>query len=299
LFEEIVMDRHNMMLFLQQDTAKEFPIGYEDERTNFFDPQEDEVYLNLQKSNQDLALEAEEDDDDEEVPESPKNDNIDTSMEVDEERDGGGCGDNNNETDESSDESESSSGSEEEEGGGGGNEKVPTVDATIANSSDGVIVVPKDGSAESYGNPKPVGSINNFDDDETAPLPSRGEENKDEDKGAHVLSSGNNDDDEEGSTAAGDPQAEQPNNITTNNKNTKSRRNRTQQTAKGEVSSPPTTMTKKVKVVPLCCARPSCRRKPRHNSIFCSDGCGVAALEIDLLRSLEYSKDMHPVHLRS
>ena len=52
------------------------------------------------------------------------------------------------------------------------------------------------------------------------------------------------------------------------------------------------------KASPLQCARPLCRRKSRHDSIFCSDACGVTVLELDLLHSLQYSEDMHPSQLR-
>jgi hypothetical protein len=47
------------------------------------------------------------------------------------------------------------------------------------------------------------------------------------------------------------------------------------------------------------CARQGCKRKPRFDSIFCSDSCGVAAIEVDLLRSFEYANDIHPALLRS
>jgi hypothetical protein len=35
------MDRHNMMLFLQNDTSKRHPAGFEVPRRNIFDPEED------------------------------------------------------------------------------------------------------------------------------------------------------------------------------------------------------------------------------------------------------------------
>jgi hypothetical protein len=47
------------------------------------------------------------------------------------------------------------------------------------------------------------------------------------------------------------------------------------------------------------CARQGCKRKPRFDSIFCSDSCGVAAIEVDLLHSFEYANDIHPALLRS
>ena len=47
------------------------------------------------------------------------------------------------------------------------------------------------------------------------------------------------------------------------------------------------------------CARPSCMKKPRFDSVYCSDGCGVSTLEKHLLRSLEYAEDVHPSLLRT
>jgi hypothetical protein len=47
------------------------------------------------------------------------------------------------------------------------------------------------------------------------------------------------------------------------------------------------------------CAREGCTRKPRFDSLFCSDSCGVSALELDLLRSYEESSDIHPSVLRN
>jgi len=46
------------------------------------------------------------------------------------------------------------------------------------------------------------------------------------------------------------------------------------------------------------CSRPTCPRKPRHDSSFCSDACGISVLERDLLHSLEYSEDIHPSQFR-
>lgn len=46
------------------------------------------------------------------------------------------------------------------------------------------------------------------------------------------------------------------------------------------------------------CARKGCDRRPRFDSIFCSDSCGVSTLEKDLLRSLQYATKLHPSVLR-
>ena len=46
------------------------------------------------------------------------------------------------------------------------------------------------------------------------------------------------------------------------------------------------------------CQRIGCTKKSRFDSIFCSDACGVSALEKDLLRTFFYSSDIHPSSLR-
>lgn len=47
------------------------------------------------------------------------------------------------------------------------------------------------------------------------------------------------------------------------------------------------------------CARDGCHRKPRFDSVFCSDSCGLNTLETDLLHSLKYAQQLHPSVLRS
>jgi len=46
------------------------------------------------------------------------------------------------------------------------------------------------------------------------------------------------------------------------------------------------------------CAGQACNQKPRFDSIFCSDSCGVSTLETDLLRTLQYASKLHPTVLR-
>lgn len=54
------------------------------------------------------------------------------------------------------------------------------------------------------------------------------------------------------------------------------------------------------KVTKLCtCSRKGCNQKPRFDSIFCSDSCGVSTLEADLLCTLQYAGKLHPSMLRS
>lgn len=47
-----------------------------------------------------------------------------------------------------------------------------------------------------------------------------------------------------------------------------------------------------------CCARSGCSRTPRFDSLFCSDGCGVSAIESDLLLSFQDAGELHPSVLR-
>ena len=47
------------------------------------------------------------------------------------------------------------------------------------------------------------------------------------------------------------------------------------------------------------CASLRCSCKPRFDSIFCSDACGVASLELDLLHAFKYANDIHPTLLRT
>ena len=56
--------------------------------------------------------------------------------------------------------------------------------------------------------------------------------------------------------------------------------------------------TSKEKTPPVC-ARKNCTRKPRFDSLFCSDSCGVSSLELDLLFSFQESSDIHPAILRN
>jgi len=47
------------------------------------------------------------------------------------------------------------------------------------------------------------------------------------------------------------------------------------------------------------CIRKDCYNKSRFDSVFCSDGCGVACLEADLLRTFNYVSDVHPALFRN
>jgi hypothetical protein len=50
---------------------------------------------------------------------------------------------------------------------------------------------------------------------------------------------------------------------------------------------------------PSICARNGCAKKPRFDSLFCSDSCGVSSLESDLVRTFQYASDIHPSLLRN
>ena len=41
------------------------------------------------------------------------------------------------------------------------------------------------------------------------------------------------------------------------------------------------------------CSKRGCSMKSRFDSLFCSDACGVKALEVDLLRSLQYANELY------
>jgi len=47
------------------------------------------------------------------------------------------------------------------------------------------------------------------------------------------------------------------------------------------------------------CKKSGCNNTARFDSLFCSDGCGVHMLEVDLLRAFYESNDIHPSVLRS
>lgn len=47
------------------------------------------------------------------------------------------------------------------------------------------------------------------------------------------------------------------------------------------------------------CARIGCCKKPRFDSLFCSDSCGVSELERDLLRALYIAGELHPSMMRT
>ena len=50
--------------------------------------------------------------------------------------------------------------------------------------------------------------------------------------------------------------------------------------------------------ITLSCAREGCIKKPRFDSIYCCDGCGVHVVQRELLRTLEYAADIHPSILK-
>lgn len=69
----------------------------------------------------------------------------------------------------------------------------------------------------------------------------------------------------------------------------------TNETSNGTTNgTPPLSGGEKEEQKPTICARKECTRKPRFDSLFCSDSCGVSAMESDLLRTFLYSSDMHP-----
>lgn len=47
------------------------------------------------------------------------------------------------------------------------------------------------------------------------------------------------------------------------------------------------------------CLREGCQNRPRFDSSFCSDACGVSALEHDLFLTIRDSSEIHPAVLRN
>jgi len=191
-------DRHNMILFLQNDTMKKYPVGFEKSRLNFFDAQEDEQAFiedsdegNVQKAPapvEDVGREYYKDENTQEIWHS-----VETS---------------------------------DKEGTG----------LEQAYSSD--------------------------TDDDRSQIPAL-----DDDKSSSSGTSKEDSDSEEQEKTGSE---QQPNHE-------KSRAH--------------------VNMFPVC-ARPCCKRRPRFDSAFCSDGCGVSTLELDVLRSLQYANEIHPYQLR-
>ena len=46
------------------------------------------------------------------------------------------------------------------------------------------------------------------------------------------------------------------------------------------------------------CAREGCINKPRFDSAYCSDRCGIHVIERHLLKTLEYAEEIHPAMLK-
>lgn len=49
----------------------------------------------------------------------------------------------------------------------------------------------------------------------------------------------------------------------------------------------------------VICAKRGCCKKPRFDSLFCSDSCGVSELERDLLRTMYIAGELHPSVMRT
>jgi len=191
-------DRHNMILFLQNDTMKKYPVGFEKSRLNFFDAQEDD-YAFI------------EDSDEGNLQKNP------TSV-------------------------------EDVEG-------VYYKDGNFLKKLNGVEISDK----EDTGLEQQMYSSDTDDDGSQIPALY---DDKSTSSGTSKENSDNEDKEKTGS--------EQP--------------NQEKQSAHVNVFS--------------VCARPCCKRRPRFDSAFCSDGCGVSTLELDVLRSLQYANEIHPYQLR-
>lgn len=205
-------DRHNMTLFLEWDTAREYPVGFENPCLNFFDPAEDD------QKEQQFNFDCEDDEEEEEemngtvagkslaataaVATTP-------SMEEEEEK-------NNNEQ--------------------SNNTLSPT--ATGVSTASNTI----NEHANTHTNKTTLyhGNINDITNDES--------------RGGRIIA----------------------------------------RSARTFQNSP----KRKNKKLHLHCIRSGCKKKPRFDSSFCSDACGVLTMEEDLLCSLQYAGEMHPYQLR-
>jgi len=190
-------DRHNMILFLQNDTMKEYPVGFEKPHQNFFDPEEDEqlfiensVVRNAEKTVSYV---------DKSGREFLKNENVQQNLKRNEAPD----------------------------------EEDSELEQTYLSGTD----------------------------DDTSCIP-----RLDDDQSSSSQTSNYDSDD----------QKEEKGDLEQSN-------HKKQRTHSNDF--------------PVC-ARPCCKRSPRFDSAFCSDGCGVSTLELDVLRSLQYANEIHPYQLR-
>ena len=72
-----------------------------------------------------------------------------------------------------------------------------------------------------------------------------------------------------------------------------------EQESKQQADAPPPDVLEMPQEESSQCARQGCTKKPRFDSVFCSDSCGLSVLELDLLHSYEESSDIHPSVLRN
>lgn len=266
-----------MILFLQNDVEREYPVGYEVERRNFFDPLDDPIIEDGKEQQQKCTYRS-----------------ITTSL-IDEEHNESSetlsmCSVSHRETsdiDSSSKQSAAHSIEDSsllESGNPNGNialsvdnlngEEVSLADCR-EKKEDEKIGVENDSAAE-YIEKNQGGEIG-LESDSAAEY---SEENQDEEVGV-----GN----DSAAEYSGENQDEE---IGVRINSVADYREEKQDEAVGELA------TVRNALSPATCARASCHRKPRYDSIFCSDACGISTLERDLLNSLEYSEEMHPSLLR-
>lgn len=221
-------DRHNMMLFLQRDTEREHPVGFEAPRRNFFDPDED--------------------------PDSDQYYDGDDSSEAhsdgDEAESGPGKGGSGK------DKIGSNTGSDVESDSMSLDSKRPTESAVTSGRSD-------KGKTSSH-----VGLLNTADGDSSSKYTS------------HQRLVPKEKSDVEASSIV---TAESQNEVL-------------HEADDGEVISSNDDENDASKS--SICARVGCNSRPRFDSIFCSDSCGISAVERDLLNAFEYASEIHPSLLR-
>lgn len=217
------MDRHNMMLFLQNDTAKEHPAGFEAFCRNFFDHEEDP------------DLDTEEISDGLDSPKESAQDKSELYRSAGEERSPSGL------------ESSGEEGSESESDGMSLDSQnipqpglAPDIEDLVKKKACSKII---DGVRKNRGEGSSPESSDTGENDTSSvvTIDSQGDENEE-----HAENANQSKDDK----------------------------------------------TK------WFCARPGCKKKPRFDSLFCSDSCGVSAIERDILFSFDYATEIHPSLLR-
>ena len=239
--EEFANDRHNMILFLERDTRKIRPVGYDVQHRNIFDPADDM---------KDKSPQTSEDDDNDYSSEDELSNDCSNS-------------------------SRSNTNSEQSDDASTSRRSVSSTESFDQNENNKNSKTDSSASEQKLTkklNTKISPNVILDDDASTEILEGEDEINRDSDsKLKHI---------ENKTACPADKSADDD--------------------SASEISIP-TGSGNKTSEEPIesCCVRIGCDKEPRFDSLFCSDACGVSALETDLMWSLEYADTMHPSLLRS